>query len=50
MIRYAMRTGNQRIDVVAVNQGDSPRQPGEATYLTWDPKDLRLVEPPAAKS
>lgn len=50
LIRYAMRAGDQRIDVVAVNQGEAPRQPGDATYLTWDPKDLRLVEAPSAKS
>jgi len=49
MIRYVTRAGNQRIDVVAVNSGDAPRQPGEDAYLTWDPKDFLLVEAPADK-
>jgi spermidine/putrescine ABC transporter ATP-binding subunit len=44
MIRYVTRAGNQRIDVVVVNRGDAPRQPGDAAYLTWDPKDFLLVE------
>ena len=48
MIRYLTRAGSQRIDVVVVNSGDAPRQPGEAAYLTWDPKDFLLVEAPAA--
>jgi ABC-type Fe3+/spermidine/putrescine transport system ATPase subunit len=49
MIRYVTRAGNQRIDVVAVNRGGAPRQPGESAYLTWDPKDFLLVEEPAKK-
>ena len=49
MIRYVSRAGKQRIDVVAVNRGDAPRQPGNVAYLTWDPKDFLLVEAPASK-
>lgn len=49
MIRYVTRAGNQRIDVVSVNNGEAPRQPGEAIFLTWDQKDLLLVEGTAAK-
>ncbi|NTA50023.1 ABC transporter ATP-binding protein [Agrobacterium tumefaciens] len=45
MIRYAVRAGNQRIDVVAVNDGNPPRHPGDTVNLLWEPKDFLLVEP-----
>ncbi|PWE53714.1 polyamine ABC transporter ATP-binding protein [Metarhizobium album] len=44
MIRYATRAGEQRIDVVAVNDGGAPRQPGETVHLIWEPKDFLLVD------
>jgi spermidine/putrescine transport system ATP-binding protein len=47
MIRYATSAGGQRIDVVAVNSGNAPHEPGEPVYLTWDPKDFLLVDTPA---
>ncbi|RVH62692.1 ABC transporter ATP-binding protein [Sinorhizobium meliloti] len=44
MIRYAVRAGEQRLDVVAVNDGNPPRHTGELVHLAWDPKDFLLVD------
>lgn len=49
LIRYVTRAGDQRIDVVAVNRGEAPHEPGEAVYLTWDPKDFLLVDAPGTR-
>lgn len=45
MIRYVTRSGNQRIDVAAVNRGEGCRIAGETVHLTWDPSDFMIVEP-----
>lgn len=44
MIRYVTRSGDQRIDVAAVNRGERCRAVGEAVHLTWDPRDFMIVE------
>jgi putative spermidine/putrescine transport system ATP-binding protein len=44
MIRYVMRAGDERIDVLETNRGTPPRAVGDSVSLAWDTKDALLID------
>jgi spermidine/putrescine ABC transporter ATP-binding subunit len=46
IFRYIVRIGGERLDVLEVNRGHAPRQPGEAVFLSWEAADLLLIDAP----